>query len=123
MGLIKSFQDWRESRIDTDHDVDGLTSLNLKALSSFPQHGGANGWVDLRGGTPYNYPNTRINFSQEVGDLRGSTLVMSAIQWVARNASDARLMVVDYDNDRKEKEVRNHPLSQLWAKPNPYYSD
>jgi HK97 family phage portal protein len=123
MGLLKSFQDWRESRIDTDHETEGLTSLNLKALSSFPQHGGANGWVDLRGGTPYNYPNTRINFSQEVGDLRGSTLVMSAIQWVARNASDARLMVVDYDNDRKEKEVRNHPLSQLWAKPNPYYSD
>jgi hypothetical protein len=120
MGLIDAYRAFRESRRDSDHESDGLVSLNLKTVSSLPQHHGANSWLDMRGG--YQYPNTRINFSADVGDLRTSTLVMAAIQWAATNLADARLRVIKYGTDRKETEIESHALSQMWERPNPYYS-
>jgi phage portal protein BeeE len=124
MGMIKAYQEWRSSLRDSDHESSGLTTLNLKTLSSLPQHGGANGWLDLRGNytSPYYYTNTKVDYSAEVGDLRTSTLVMAAIQWVATCLADARLRVVEYGADRTETEVENHPAAMMWDRPNPYYS-
>jgi hypothetical protein len=122
MGIIDSYKEWRESRRDSDHENGGLVSLNIKATANLPQHTGASGWVDNRGFYVSQSGDSRINYSQEIGDLRGSTLVMAAVQWVARSLVDARLRVIKYGTDRKETEVENHPLAMLWDKPNPYYS-
>jgi HK97 family phage portal protein len=120
MGIVESYKSWRESLRDSDHEGgSGIVSLNLKAIPTLPQHTGSSGWMDYRGG---GYFDSKIDLSTELGDLRGSSLVMSAIQWVSRSLVDARLMVTKYGSDRKETEVENHPLSVLWNKPNPFYS-
>lgn len=69
----------------------------------------------------FRYPNSRIDFASEVGDLRNSTLVMAGTRWVATNLSSARLQVVEVDDDQKEIEIP-HRLVDLIRRPNPYYS-
>jgi phage portal protein BeeE len=109
MGIIQDFKDWRASR---------------KALSQMPQsrgyQAGGGGW-----GLPYLFSTlagTKINYAQEVGDLRNVALVQAAVGWVSRNLYDARLRVVELGKDRKEVEIEDSEIADLFARPNPYYS-
>lgn len=63
----------------------------------------------------------KINFEAELGDLRGSALLMAAHTWLSAGLASARLTVVTLDSDNKETEVQNHPLVDLFENPNPYY--
>lgn len=67
------------------------------------------------------YAGTRINYSREVGDLANSTLIMSAVRWVAKNFADARLYVAQTDSDNKETEIKDHGLVAAFNNPNPFY--
>lgn len=68
------------------------------------------------------YPDTRINYAREVGDLHNSTLVMAATRWVGRNLASARLRVVTRDGDGKETEIPDDPLTAIMKRPNRFYS-
>jgi phage portal protein BeeE len=68
------------------------------------------------------YAGTRINYSREVGDLANSTLIMSAVRWVAKNFADARLYVAQTDSDNKETEIKDHGMVAAFNNPNPWYS-
>lgn len=67
------------------------------------------------------YAGTKINYSREVGDLANSSLVMSAVRWVAKNFADARLYVATKDGDNKETEIADHGLVEKFNNPNPWY--
>src|SRR5690349_12547640 len=62
---------------------------------------------------------TRINFAQEVGPLENVALVQAGVGWVARGLNSARFQVVTVDSDSKEKDIPDHPVAQLFHRPNP----
>src|SRR3990167_3848723 len=107
-------------------DYLSLLPLNLagtaKALSAlrppFPGGSGGQGWGygSLFGS------GSRINFAEEVGPIQNLALVQAGVNWVGRGLNGARFQVVELDADRKEKEILDHPVSQLFHRPNPYYS-
>lgn len=108
-----------------------LSPLNLtgtaKALSNIRFSGGAGGQSGGWGGL-FNSFSSRINYAHELAagqnyeGLRNLTLIQAAVQWVARGLVSAPLKVVELtDTDDKEKQV-DHPLVDLFRRPNPYYS-
>lgn len=105
-----------------------LSPLNFigtaKALSNLRFQGGSGGqnygWGSFE--SLFSTFNSRINYAQEVGDLRNVTLIQSAVQWVARGLVSAPLKVVEIGTDDKETTSVDHPLSDLFRRPNPYYS-
>lgn len=105
-------------------DYWNLSPLNVigtaKALSNLRFQGGSGGQSYGWGGLLSSF-NSRINYAQEVGDQRNLTLVQAATQWVARGLTSAPLKVVELDaND--EETVVDHPLTDLFRRPNAYYS-
>lgn len=64
----------------------------------------------------------RIDFAQEAGDLRESSIVMAGVQWVGRNLNSARPQVITLDADQKEIEIADHPVTRLLKRPNQYYA-
>lgn len=102
-----------------------LSPLNVigtaKALSSLRFQGGyggqSSGWM----GDLFSAFNSRINYALEVGEPRNLTLVQAATQWVARGLISAPLKVVEL-NTEDEENVVDHPLTDLFRRPNPYYS-
>lgn len=108
-----------------------LSPLNLsgtaKALSNLRFSGGGGGGFGGWGGL-FNPFNTRINYASELGagqnyeGLRNLTLIQAAVQWVARGLISAPLKVVEITStDDKEQQV-DHPLVDLFRRPNAYYS-
>jgi HK97 family phage portal protein len=97
-----------------------------RTLSSLPHQSGVNDiwfgqnfdlwnkfWTDT--GTP-------IDFAKDLRDFRESPIVMAGAGWIARGLNAPRMHVVDLDVDNKEQEVPDHPLVDLWNKPNRFYS-
>ena len=68
------------------------------------------------------YSGTNIDYANEVGDLLNSSLVMTAVNWVARALPEAQLTVVETDAEGKDVIVPNHPAIKLLNRPNPYFS-
>lgn len=108
-----------------------LSPLNLsgtaKALSNMRFSGGSGGQFGGWNGL-FSTFNSRINYPVELAagqnyeGLRNLTLIQAAVQWVARGLVSAPLKVVEItDTDDKEKQV-DHPLVELFRRPNPYYS-
>lgn len=64
----------------------------------------------------------KINYAAEVGDLRLSSLVMTAVGWFGRRFPEAPPTVYDIDSQGKAKEVVGHDLTQLLRYPNPYFA-
>lgn len=128
MGIISAAKDYFESLKALHYGGDDYTLLSRddRSLKSAPQifnrgySGGMYGWG--RDVQPYNFAGTRINFAQEVGDLRTSSLIMGAVRWVGDALNDARLMVAEIGEDQKETEVQSHPLPSLISRPNDFYS-
>lgn len=102
-----------------------LSPLNIaataKALANLRFQGGYGGQSYGWAGDLFSSFNSRINYGQEIGDLRNLTLIQAATQWVARGLVSAPLKVVDIGADDKETPI-DHPLTDLFRRPNPYYS-
>jgi len=109
--------------LDRVHELSIPRFLALKAKLTFSNW--FSGWIgQSQSGAPiwpWRFANSRIDYSAEVGDLRLSSLVMSGVGWVERNLNSARLQVVEIGSDRKETEVEDSPLIDLWNEPNEYY--
>lgn len=67
------------------------------------------------------FTGSRIDYAREVGDLSLHSLVMAAVNWLATTLPEAPIEVAS-GKGKKLTAVPNHPLTDLWANPNPYYS-
>lgn len=65
---------------------------------------------------------TRIDYATQAGDGRGNSIVVACLNWIGRTLPEAPVQVVRLKRDGTEEVVRNHPLTRLLARPNPYYS-
>lgn len=81
-------------------------------------HGGA--W--WRDNTFQSTAGRRFDLEAEVGDIRNSSLFQSGARWIGRGLNSARLQIVELDADSKETDIRNHPVANLFHRPNPLYS-
>lgn len=68
------------------------------------------------------FANTRIDYQREVGDLTQSSIVMAAVNWLARALPEAPLHVVRLKSDGTEEVLPGHAAAVAWSKPNPYFS-
>lgn len=95
----------------------------IKAIP-FPADGGTGSFLNNLpwGNSWIQYPNTAINYANEVGPLTGSSLVMAAVNWVGTNLPEAPVQVLRQKSDGTEDAVKNHPLVKLLNRPNQYYS-
>ena len=64
---------------------------------------------------------SKIDYAAEVGDVTHNSMVMAAVRWVGNTLPEAPLTVVS-TRKGKEEVVPNHPLAQLFKRPNPYHS-
>jgi len=104
----------------------GLIQRVKAAVLKFP------GWGGGTSGSGYTTPSfwgswlgaryTHIDYTTEVGDLGGASLVMAAANWLGRVLPEAPPNVVQVDKDGMETIIPNHPAAKLWRKPNAFYS-
>ena len=67
-------------------------------------------------------PRTRYNYAREVGDGRGSSVVVAPIKWLQRALTEPILRVRRPTGpDGQLDPVQSHPLLDLLANPNPWY--
>jgi HK97 family phage portal protein len=65
---------------------------------------------------------TRVDYAGLVGDGRGNSIVAACLKWIGRTLPEAPMQVVRTEGDGSETVVRDHPLTVLLRRPNPYYS-
>jgi HK97 family phage portal protein len=65
---------------------------------------------------------TRVDYAGLVGDGRGNSVVAACLKWIGRTLPEAPMQVVRAGADGSEAVVRDHPLTVLLRRPNPYYS-
>ncbi len=91
----------------------------------FSGYGGQGFWNDSNAQRLENllrlFTGSRIDYEREVGDLSLSSLVMAAANWLGTTLPEAPIEVAR-GKGKKLASVDEHPLAQLWANPNPYYS-
>lgn len=64
-----------------------------------------------------------VDYAREIGSLGQSSLVMAAVNWLGRVLPEAPLVLTDRAMiDGKENKIENHPATQLFRRPNPYYT-
>jgi HK97 family phage portal protein len=68
------------------------------------------------------FAGSNINYDREAGDLTRAPLVMAPVNWVASVLPEAPLEVVEKDSEGKLTPIQNHGLTNLWRKPNPYFT-
>lgn len=66
--------------------------------------------------------NTKVNYREKVGDLADSSLIVAAYRFLSNVLPEPDLKVWEKDAKGNEADVKDHPLPQLWNRPNPYYS-
>lgn len=106
------------------------TKEQTKALTSLPQPRGAWGstpvyssWSAWDSAHSSGFAGTNLNYSQLVGDLWQSSLVMSGVRWLGNVLPSAPLMVKESTGKKGESdEIPNHELVRLWRRPNKFYS-
>ncbi len=68
-------------------------------------------------------PRTKYNYAREVGDGRGSSVVMAPVMWMQRTFPEAPVQVSQpVDGGANLEPVANHGLVTLVERPNPFYS-
>ena len=76
-------------------------------------------------GPVYGY-NTKSGYfpdANEVGDGTGNSAVVACLEVLSTSFSEAQLEVYELDKDTNQYEIiHNHPMSNLFKKPNPYMS-
>lgn len=65
---------------------------------------------------------TKINYREKVGDLTDSSLVVAAYRFLSNVLPEPDLKVWEKDAEGNETDIKEHPLPQLWNRPNLYYS-
>jgi HK97 family phage portal protein len=106
-----------------------FTRAQLDALKSVPHPSGGgyaqtySSWGawdrDIRGG----FDGSEIDYGRKVGNPAASSLVMAGIRWAGNTMPEPPVQVKRTTGKKGESEVvPNHPLAQLWRRPNPYYS-
>ncbi len=65
---------------------------------------------------------TQFDYAKEVGTAIDASVVTAPVQWVQRAFLEAPLRVV-VEREGEREEIDAHPLTQLIAAPNPFYSD
>lgn len=63
-----------------------------------------------------------IDYDSEIGDIGGASLVIAAVNWLGRVLPEARLNVIEVDDEGMEVPIPDHPAAELWRRPNQYYS-
>lgn len=126
---LRALRDYLESREEKAYGGENYTLLSPEdRIKGVPFQGGYGGQSGQWGGSSWAdfalsfRQDRKIDFAKEVGDLRMSTLVQAAVTWVARGMNSARLKVVKLDAAGKETEIKDHPITKLWRRPNKYYS-
>jgi len=66
------------------------------------------------------FPGTRINYGREVGDGLQSSVIAPPLNWLMRNFPQAA-PVVERLRDGEWERVEPHPLTDLLARPTPFY--
>jgi HK97 family phage portal protein len=64
-------------------------------------------------------PRTKFNYSAEVGNGLSSALIIAVVLWIVRAFSEAPLAI----RDPKREMKHDHPLLDLWRRPNPWYGE
>jgi phage portal protein BeeE len=106
------------------------TKEQLSALKSVPHPSGStygvpsfSNWAEWDRARSFDYQNTKVDYAQKAGSPSASSLIMSGVRWAGSTLPEAPLLVKRTTGDKGESEVvPNHPLVQLWRRPNPYYS-
>lgn len=89
------------------------TSLSLLEPSNYFL-AGYDSWASARSG---------VDYASEIGSLGQSSLVMAAVNWLGRVLPEAPLIVAGRETGTgKENKIENHPATQLFKRPNPYYT-
>jgi HK97 family phage portal protein len=68
------------------------------------------------------FMNSGIDYAREVGDLKQSSLVMAAVNWLGRTLPEAPLQVVEKDAGGNLNIIEDHEAALRLQQPNPYYS-
>lgn len=66
--------------------------------------------------------NTKTNYREKVGDLTDSSLIVAAYRFLSNVLPEPDLKVWEKDAEGNETDIKEHPLPQLWNRPNPHYS-
>jgi phage portal protein BeeE len=83
---------------------------------------GASAWA---WSSAYRYPDERVDYSAEAGDLWMVSTIAVCLGWIKKNFPEAPLQVLRRVGEAAQPEpepVPDHPLTTLLARPNPYYS-
>lgn len=132
-GVIKRLSAaYREMRYQAE--LEGMNPLQVyepyKALTAVPQERGNystapvySSWADWDRARNTFYSGSQVNYAKEVGDLSGSSLIMSAVRWLGNTLPEAPIMVKENKGSKGEsQEIADHPLVRLLRRPNQYYS-
>jgi len=68
-------------------------------------------------------PRSQRNYAREVGSGLNNSIVVSAVNWIARNFPEAPLILLDTDKKTNETiTITAHPMLKLISRPNRFYS-
>lgn len=100
-----------------------------RAVKGLPFSGGGayGGWGNWMGAFGTRYPIFRgqpgeRDWGKIIGDGSGNSIVEACVLWICRNFPEARMVVMEDQDDDVPQEVRRHPLPRLWKRPNPFFS-
>lgn len=109
-----------------------LSSFKAKVAAGaefrFSNYGSGYGATDPWGGLWRMLSGSTFDYRREAGILWENSICMAGVKWVWRNFPRARLVVMrptkelDANGAPEYEEVQGHPLTELWARPNPFYS-
>lgn len=89
--------------------------------SLVPSYSSWSAWDSARHGPGFD--GTRVNYAERAGDPSASSLIMSGVRWLGSTLPEAPLRVMEGTDAKGDSQtVDNHRLTQLWRRPNPYYS-
>jgi HK97 family phage portal protein len=107
-----------------ERTVNALTQFKKATSLRFPGRGGTTAtgnlvqWQILNDFTS----GEAVNYSNEIGDVGGASLVIAAVNWLGRVLPEAHLNVIEMDDEGMEIPIPDHPAAELWRRPNEFYS-
>lgn len=107
------------------------TRAQLDALKSVP-HPGTGGagyvqsyssWGDWDRVRLGNFSGTNVDYATKAGHPSASSLVTAGVRWAGNTLPEPPLQVKKSTGNKGESEpIPDHPLAQLWRRPNAFYS-
>jgi HK97 family phage portal protein len=67
-------------------------------------------------------PNSKIDYTEKVGDLMSNSAVAACVNWICKNFTEAPPILHHIEKDGSYTPLPDHPLTKLLRKPNPFYS-